>query len=406
MKRYPSISPVYNRLNYRSKSGFAPVYLRIYYRGKTDYVLLDRVPSIHKRDWIGDMQQDIYVLNPEINKLIREILFATRDWVQSKVLQGHSISVMEIKEHLQIAKTNETFNDFVDRFIRNINKRKSDAEKLSFRTIQTYRSFEVRLNEFRSEIRLDEVTPSMAHEFERYLAVDCNLRGVTRAKHFDKFKIVYRAALKEGLVKLDEKLMFDDIKIKEEKSRRVSLTQAELRTLRDTTLEDPRDDYFKNVFFFACMTGLYYSDIRQLTHDNIEEVEIEDKEGQKTVRYITGLRSKNEEEFVIPIFTDTEKILLEYSLWKGKNGKGVLFDSLISDQKFNAKLKSIASQLKIDKRLSAKVARHTFAELMISMGVPVKKVGRALGHQLVSTTEVYGRQSKASAIRGWIDFSL
>ena len=341
MKRYPSISPVYNRLNYRSKSGFAPVYLRIYYRGKTDYVLLDRVPSIHKRDWIGDMQQDIYVLNPEINKLIREILFATRDWVQSKVLQGHSISVMEIKEHLQIAKTNETFNDFVDRFIRNINKRKSDAEKLSFRTIQTYRSFEVRLNEFRSEIRLDEVTPSMAHEFERYLAVDCNLRGVTRAKHFDKFKI-----------------------------------------------------------------GLYYSDIRQLTHDNIEEVEIEDKEGQKTVRYITGLRSKNEEEFVIPIFTDTEKILLEYSLWKGKNGKGVLFDSLISDQKFNAKLKSIASQLKIDKRLSAKVARHTFAELMISMGVPVKKVGRALGHQLVSTTEVYGRQSKASAIRGWIDFSL
>lgn len=369
-------------------------------------MLLDRIPSIHKRDWIGDLQQDIYVLNPEVNKVIREILFSTRDWVQSKVLQGHSISVKEIKEHLQGAKTNETFNEFVDRFIRNINKRRSDSEKLAYRTIQTYRSFEFLLNEFRSSIRFDELTPSFAYDFERFLAIDKNQRGVTRSKNFHKFKICYRAAKKEGYVLLDDKIMFDDIKIKEEKSRRVSLTQSELRTLRDTALPDQRDEYFKNVFFFACMTGLYYSDIRQLTHANIEEVEIEDKHGKKSVSYITGLRSKNEEEFVIPIFPDTEKILLEYTSWKGENGKEILFDSLISDQKFNAKLKSIASQLGIDKRLSAKVARHTFAELMISMGVPVKKVGRALGHQLSSTTEVYGRQSKASAIRGWIDFKL
>ncbi|UXX78014.1 site-specific integrase [Reichenbachiella carrageenanivorans] len=406
MKKYPSISVVHNRLNYKSKSGLSPVYLRIYHKGKTDYALLDIVPPIHKRDWIGDTHQDLYVLKPEINRIIRDILFHTRDWVQDRILMGHPLTVKEIKEHLQLSKTNETFNEFIDRYIRHINKRKSDEEKLSPLTVQTYRSFEVRLNEFRPDIRFDDLTPTFIYEFERFLAVDCKLRGVTRVKHFDKFKICYRAALKEGLVKLDVKLMFDDLKIKQEKSRRVSLTQAELRALRDTTLPDPRDEFFKNIFLFGCLTGLYYSDIRNLTHANIEEIKLEDNE--ESVRYIAGHRSKNDEEFVIPIFPDTQKILDRFSSWNKdkKPSKILLFKELISDQKFNLKLKSIASQLEIDKEISAKVARHSFTEMMVSLGVPIKKVGRALGHQKTSTTEIYGRQSKANAMRGWIDLKL
>ncbi|MFT5570310.1 MAG: hypothetical protein ACI9RP_002364, partial [Cyclobacteriaceae bacterium] len=54
MRKYPSISAVYNRLNYKSKNGYAPVYFRLYYRGKTDYLIMKDIPPVHKLDWIGD----------------------------------------------------------------------------------------------------------------------------------------------------------------------------------------------------------------------------------------------------------------------------------------------------------------------------------------------------------------
>lgn len=151
---------------------------------------------------------------------------------------------------------------------------------------------------------------------------------------------------------------------------------------------------------------MYYSDIRTLNIANIETITLDENGKTQHVEILTGLRYKNEEEYVVKIFPDTREILTRYSNWPEAK-EGPLFNDLISDQKFNAKLKSIADQLGIEKKLSAKVARHTFAEIAISMGVPVKKVSRALGHQLSSTTEgVYGRQSKSNAVRGWVDFKL
>ena len=406
MRKFPTLSVVYNRLGYQSKTGMAPLYLRIYYKGKADFVILSDVPKVHKRDWLGDAQQDLYVINPRVNKLICNALHSAREWSQDKVLRGDPLSVAEIKNHLKVSQTTETFNEFVDRFIININRNKNEHEKLSFRTIQTYRSFEGRLNEFSPEIRFDDLTPSFVSSFERFLAINCKLKGVTRSKHFDKFRICYRGALKEGLVKYDEKLLFDDIKIKEEKSRRVSLSEGELRLFKNKELENPRDNYFKNIFLFACLTGLYYSDIRELSVSNIEAIQVEENGETKTVRIITGNRFKNEEQYVVKVFEDTELLLRRWSNWPDDQ-EGALFSDLITDQKFNEKLKDIAKQLGIDKRLSAKVGRHTFAELMISRGVPVKKVSGALGHQLTSTTEgTYGRQSKSNAVRGWIDFKL
>ncbi len=408
MRKYPTISAVHNRLNYKSKSGLYPVYLRLYFKGKADFILLDKVPPISNQDWIGDASQDLYVVNPKINRIIKEALSSAREWTQDQILSGRPITIKEVKEHLKETKSGETFNEFVERYIRNLNKNKAEDEKLSLNTIKTYKSFLYRLNEFNPNIAFDELTNSLAHRFERYLANDCNQKGVTRSKHFKKFKACYRAASKIGLVRYDEKLMFDDIKIREQKSTRISLTQEELQKFKSATLESDRDEYFKNVFLFACLTGLYYSDIRNLKIRSIENETIIDGEEKRTVKFITGNRSKNGEEFVTPIFPDTLKILEKYSNWPNcEELDSELFPDLISDQKYNAKLKGIAVELGIEKRLTAKVARHTFAELMISWNVPIKKVSRALGHQLASTTEgVYGRQSKANAIRGWIDFEL
>ncbi|NQZ75242.1 MAG: site-specific integrase [Ekhidna sp.] len=406
MKSYPTLTIVYNRLKYQSKSGFAPVYLRIYYKAKTDYAILSRIPPIHQQDWIGNTKQDLYVLNEDVNRAIKEILHSSKDWVQGKVLNGHPITIEEIKEQVVGVKANETFNEFVDRYIRNINKRKSESEKFEFGTIKVYKTYKRHLNDFRESIQFNELSPTLAHEFERFLAVDRNLNGASRNKYFDKFKITYRAAFKEGLVKIDEKLMFDGIKIKEEKSRRVALNQAEMKTLLESTLKDPRDEFFKSIFAFQCLTGMYYSDIRELKVSNIQREIFKENEIEKTIDYITSNRIKNDQSYVIPLFESTKEILDKHSTWKSGDPERLLFEELISDQKYNQKLKSIADQLSIKKNITNKVGRHTFSELMASLGVPLKTVGSALGHTQVSTTEIYARMSTSSALRGWIDFKL
>ncbi len=407
MVKFPKISVVHNRLGYKSKSGVYPVYIRIYFRGKADFVKIDDVPPIPKEDWWGDPSQNLYVTNPTDNKAIVDLLTSIQEWSRGKVRSGQPISVSDIKKHIKGAQFNETFNEFIDRFIKEINQNKSESEKLSFNTIKTYRSFETRFNEFRSVVHFDEVSPYLVQSFERFLAVEHNQKGVSRNKHLKKFKVICKAAEKEGLLKYNYQLLFDDIHVKEEKSNRVSLTDDEVRLLRDKGLKDPRDNYFKEVFLFLCLSGLYYSDTRQLKVSNVEEITVSEKGVQQKVLIITGNRIKNKEQYVTKLSPDAVIILEKYSNWPQRPPDDLLFDDLISDQKFNAKLKDIATELKINKNLTAKVGRHTFAELMISRGNDIKKVSGALGHQLASTTEgIYGRQSKANLVRGWIDFEL
>lgn len=406
MSRFPKISVVHNRLGYKSKSGLSPVYLRIYYRGKADFVKIDDVPAVSPKDWWGDSRQNLFVSNPSDNKVIIDLLTSIQEWSRDKVRNGQPISVQEIKKHIKGAQINETFNKFIDRFIKGINRNKADEEKLSHNTVKTYRSFETRFNEFRPVIHFDEVTPYLVQSFERFLAVECKQKGVSRNKHLKKFKVICKAAEKEGLLKYNYQLLFDDLHVKEEKSTRVSLTDEELKLMRDTQLKDQRDNYMKEVFLFLCFSGLYYSDVRQLKVSNVEEINVTDQGESKKVLIISGNRIKNKEQYVVKVFPDTLRILNKFSSWPGEVNDP-LFRDLISDQKFNAKLKDIATELKIEKNLTAKVGRHTFAELMISRGVPVKKVSGALGHQLTSTTEgIYGRQSKANLVRGWVDFKL
>ena len=64
---------------------------------------------------------------------------------------------------------------------------------------------------------------------------------------------------------------------------------------------------------------------------------------------------------------------------------------IISNQKLNDYLLLIETDLKIKKRVSCHVARHSFATLMLSYNVPIEKTARMLGHKDIKTTQIYGK---------------
>ena len=69
---------------------------------------------------------------------------------------------------------------------------------------------------------------------------------------------------------------------------------------------------------------------------------------------------------------------------------GKLFP-ILSNQKMNAYLKEIVDVCGVQKRLTFHLARHTFATMSLSKGVPMESVSKMLGHTNIKTTQIYAR---------------
>ena len=64
---------------------------------------------------------------------------------------------------------------------------------------------------------------------------------------------------------------------------------------------------------------------------------------------------------------------------------------VISNQKINQYLLEIQKELKITKKMTCHVARHSFATNALEMGVPIETVSIALGHSSIKTTQIYAK---------------
>ena len=71
-----------------------------------------------------------------------------------------------------------------------------------------------------------------------------------------------------------------------------------------------------------------------------------------------------------------------------KNGRLL---PIMSNQRTNSYLKEIAALCGIEKNLTFHLARHTFATLALSKGVPVESVSKMLGHTNIKTAQIYAR---------------
>ncbi len=64
---------------------------------------------------------------------------------------------------------------------------------------------------------------------------------------------------------------------------------------------------------------------------------------------------------------------------------------MLTNQKLNSYLKEIADICGIKKNLTFHLARHTFATMSLSKGVPIESVSKMLGHTNIKTTQIYAR---------------
>lgn len=250
-------------------------------------------------------------------------------------------------------------------------------------TLQKYKVCKRRFSEFlkdklrRRDLKLTELTYMIILDFDLYLRTVVGQNPNTATKTMKTFKTIVILGQKLGVLHHDP---FVNVRFHLEPVNRGFLTDEEVLQIVNKELNIPRLELVRDIFIFSCFTGLAYIDVANLTPDNI--VMLGGKE------WIMTKRQKTSVETNVLLLDIPKRIISKYSHQTYRDGK--LFP-ILSNQKTNSYLKEIADIRGIKKNLTFHLARHTFATMSLSKGVPIESVSKMLGHTNIRTTQIYAR---------------
>lgn len=169
-----------------------------------------------------------------------------------------------------------------------------------------------------------------------------------------------------------------------EQKQRDFLSANELNNLETYNFLIERLDRVRDLFVFSCYTGISYSDIMELTKNNLIV-------GEDGNNWIVTKRLKTKTSVRVPLLGAAKNVLAKYKDHPVTTYSATLLPK-ITNEKTNLYLKEIADAVGIKKNLTFHMARHTFATTVtLSNGVPIETVSKMLGHTKLATTQIYAR---------------
>ncbi len=372
----------YLRSNYVRKDGKSPIRTRVYLNNDRmefdstglaiDASLWDVKEGRPKKKAKGG---DVLVINAELNRIESDLLHIYRRFEFSE-----NLSLDLIKSEFCGKKEGDSFLDFFDDFLAKV-----EAEVGKVRSKESWQKFNVLKKHFvaylqtrchRKDLLMNELTYRHISEFEHYLLTDGKCKHNTVMRMMGNFKTLTIRAMKLGLLKQDPYLNY---KIHFNKTDRGFLTDEEIKKMMRKKFTLHRLEVVRDIFIFSCFTGLAYIDVAQLTEANI--VTLDGNQWIMTKRQKTNVPSN------VLLLDVPKRIIAKYH---GVDPDGRLLP-ILTNQRMNSYLKEIADVCGIDKNLTFHIARHTFATLALSKGVPVESLSKMLGHTKITTTQIYAR---------------
>ena len=227
----------------------------------------------------------------------------------------------------------------------------------------------------RDDVFLRELNRDFIEEFRIWLLTEHQLSHNGAVKYLALLKKVVNRAV------ANNKMSFNPFATYRLERQTVSpdfLTEEELRKIINFNSPLPRLEQTRDMFLFACYTGLSYIDVKTLKPEHLER----DKQGRmwiKKHRVKTGVLSR------IPLLPSAKMLLDKYA------GNETLMP-IFSPKDINLFLKDIAILCNIDKRVTYHTARHTFASTVtLANNVSLIVVSKMLGHSNVRMTEHYAK---------------
>ena len=234
----------------------------------------------------------------------------------------------------------------------------------------------IRANYKRSDLSMLELTPDFIKEFAVFLSTDRGLQNGSIWTNCMWLKGVVMRAHFNGLIPRNP---FAQFHISPNIKEREYLTEDELKTLMTHEFADSKLSYIRDIFVFASFTALSFVDIKELTTDDIVEVN-----GDK---WIISKRHKTKIPFQVKLLDIPLQIIKRYEPFQTDKS---IFPNL-NYWSICKPLKKMIKECGITKAISFHCSRHGFATLALSKGMPIESVSRVLGHTNIVTTQLYAK---------------
>jgi site-specific recombinase XerD len=367
-------------------NGTAPIYLRITIDGKPKEIASKRY--IQPDKWDNKLQKvsgssdEVKSLNLYLKTLEQQVYDAHHTIMKDKTTATASGLKSKLQGTEQRARMLvpifQEHNDKVETLV---------GQEFAPGTLERYKTSLKHTIEFIqwkysvSDIDIKDIDHAFITEYEFFLRSVRKCANNTAVKYIKNFKKIVKLCISNGWLDKDP---FVNYKAKIREVEREFLSQEEIQTIYTKEFVTERLNQVKDIFVFACFTGLAYIDVKQLTLSNISL-------GIDGGKWIFTHRQKTETASRIPLLPIPEELIQKYADNPQCLNENKLLP-VLSNQKMNSYLKEIADVCGIKKDLTFHIARHTFATTVtLTNGVPIESVSKMLGHTNIKTTQHYAK---------------
>lgn len=229
----------------------------------------------------------------------------------------------------------------------------------------------------REDIALAELMPHFIQDFCAWLSAERKLRGGTIWLTCQHLKGVVTRSYQRGLMSSNP---FFQFYIPKNIRPREYLTEQELLTVMNHRFDRHELAFARDIFVFAAFTGLAYIDIKELTAEQVRNINGE--------YWIISRRHKTKVPFQVKMLAVPQQILAHYA--HSDIARVPLFN-MPKYRTLAKQVKQVISMCGISKTITMHCARHTFAIMALNHGVPIESVSRLLGHSNIKTTQIYAK---------------
>jgi integrase len=260
--------------------------------------------------------------------------------------------------------------------------KKEKAKNTLRKYINVYDHLRVFIKEkyYREDLSFRELTIEFIKDFDFFLRTDKKCAHNTIQLYITALLHIIDLAKKKNLLRSNP---FEEYKIRRKETDRGYLLKEDVENMmRYKSKTDNSEEIVKDIFIFSCFTGLSYIDIKQLQRKNIQSF----FDGHD---WIIGRRQKSKVVSNVRLLDIPKKLIEKYSgITRNEN----IFP-VPSSSSCNSHIKVIAKKSGVvsNKTITFHTARHTFATMLLTEGVPLESVSKMMGHTDIATTQIYAK---------------
>lgn len=401
----------------KKKDGTHPLALRIIKDRKPKYVFFD---YIHEKDWDkkrGKVKES-HMYSARINNLLVNKLALANNLILEAETKNMPISINQLVEKLKSSpqKNSPTFFDVGQDHINELKELQKlgtlGNNKANFKAFKDYVKFK--------DIYFQDIDAKFIKKYIAYLKSQ-NITDITIRNRLSFIRKIFNLAISDYSIdprlypftrNKNEMKNKNKIHIKTPETLKIGLDVDEM-ILLEKYVTDKNSDFnidlkaFLLSFYFA---GMRVSDLITLKWESITNTRL----------YYSMRKNGKADSLEIP---PKAKAILEYFKQQKEDNKGYVFPYLkkynvdnpaeirkgirTSNKRINTNLKAIAEELKIEKKISMHIARHSFGNISGDK-ISIRSLQKLYRHSELSTTMGYqanfNHKKTDEALKNVLDF--